>query len=422
MSNHSIDDADAGHVETAVLRPLHERGAQRGWLSRSTHALFRRLQQTVSFLRENLVGSDAFSRNTAVYVWITNQFGHFAVGLIFTFIVTLAAQWVIAHAGYLPPDLVTGTLYGAILVVLVYAGKEYGDVAVETNEAGLDGRPRPFPLPLKELVEDSATDTAFVGLGAVVAHLATYRVVLGEWPWWSWSSAILAALAFFCVREARRVLPCRKRLDNSALPGFARLRRYNGAFREIQLAAQAASPTVPVLPAVPVDSVRLRPGQADSTAAAKRIGDFIHGAGGILVISAEPNKTGRTFLAIALGCEFAARGSGIRYTTWRSAQRPAVDDEQEGALQLDSAEVVILDDCVVALDEVYKRVSNCRLRHLVIVVADETAATIKRACESLQQRAGSTVVSIRITESFKVRQVARRARGGGRTRRAGAAA
>jgi hypothetical protein len=141
-------------------------------------------------------------------------------------------------------------------------------------------------------------------------------------------------------------------------------------------------------------------------------------AGGVLVLSARDGVSGRTFLALAVGCELVERGKNVRYLTCRSLTHHTYETEQEGALPLAEAGAVVVDGCTEPLRATLDRISATTARrpsHLVVVAEGERASDkshgqLHAECEDLKRDLGSTVLAVRIVEGLKVRAPNRRRR------------
>lgn len=347
---------------------------------------------------QDFFGSDAFSRSTARYTWSANQFGHLALGVI----AAAGPGHVIAYLSDSPPLL---PVFACGLVFLgLYLLKEVADTQIEVEG---DDETLPFQLNLFELGTDSVTDTAFVALGFAGAwfwaHLGVPLVPV--WPWLALPSLFGLVFGWLCVRAALNVLPCRGRLDASALPGFARLRRFNGridasVFGDLQGSAREGE---------------RRSGEA-CAAAARNVERFVGDPGGVLVLSARDGVSGKTFLALAVGCELVERGKKVRYLTSRSLAHDTYETEQEGALPLAEAEVVVVDGCTGPLRETLDKIGQRTARlpsHMVIVAdgeraSDKNHAQLHAECGELRRDLRRTVLAVRIVQGLKVRAPNRR--------------
>jgi hypothetical protein len=366
-----------------------------GWPARKLHNAFRRF---LPGFEENFFGSDAFSRSTARYVWFANQFGHFALGVI--------AAAALGHAT--APLFGCPPLWPVVVSGLVFLGfyvlKEVADTQLELEDTSL-----PFQPNVLELSNDSLTDTAFVALGYMGAVLWAFFAPTQTfvWPWIGLPSLFAVGFGLYCFSSGRRVLPCRKRLDSSALPGFARLRRFNGKIESTvfgQLERQPGSEGGPK-----------RQSDENSAEAARNVERFLGDPGGILVLSAKDGVSGRTFLALAVGCELVERGKQVRYVTWRTLKHRTFDTEEEGAVPLAKADALVLDNCTASLREIRDMVRARATRmptHVVVVVdgdlaSDERHEELQTECEALHHELGA-ILEVRVVKGLKVRAPNRR--------------
>lgn len=158
-------------------------------------------------LDPDVFGSDVFIDYTATYVWLANQFGHFGIGFGLTSLLT----WpVLAFSG--PGWGWLAYLFGAIVIVL-YAGKEWLDLAIARRQAqGF------FPFDEKELWADMFADAWFVTSGVLTALAAHADPVAGM------VAAAIAIAAYLLL--ASWFLPAKRSLDRTALSYVFRLANF----------------------------------------------------------------------------------------------------------------------------------------------------------------------------------------------------
>jgi hypothetical protein len=127
---------------------------------------WRRVVATVS---HDLFGTkDVQDVVTASYVWVNDQFGHIALGLLPTMLACwiwrlLLAGW-IDPAGKLGPWWHTGVCVGlAIVVLAVWAKKEYDDYVVTEKRAGKD-----FPFDKYDIVWNIHTALVYFAIGGAL--------------------------------------------------------------------------------------------------------------------------------------------------------------------------------------------------------------------------------------------------------------
>lgn len=382
--------------------------AKTGWLklaellkvpARVLHDLIKRISPG---FEQNFFGSDAFSRSTACYVWLANQFGHLALGVI----AAAGPGHAVAYLSGSPP--LVPVLVSGLLFLGVYVLKEVADTQIEIEE----DPNLPFQLDVFELGDDSKTDTLFVTLGVTGACLWTFfgPAQVPVWPWVAVPFLVGAWLASTCWRAGATVLPCRGRLDASALPGFARLRRFNG---------KIASKVFGELRGTTSEGKRRTDDEACAEAA-RDVERFVRDGGGVLVLSARDGASGRTFLAVAVGCELVERNKRVRYLTWRSLKHSTYEMEQDGALPLAEADAVVVDGCTESLSETVRELRRKVAplpSHLVIVAdggraSDECHGQLQAECKDLEAELGRPVLEVRIVEGLVPRAPNRR-----RTRR-----
>ena len=158
-------------------------------------------------LPSDLFGSDAFVQYQSTYVWQANQVGHFAIGLI----ASSLSSWIFRALEW--SDCAFYILCATCVVA--YAAKEFLDLKIAKHQAE-----DLFELNMRELWEDMAADTWFVGSGVITgaaAHANPYYAVI---------AFFLSALAFTVLRSV--FLPAKRSIDRAALPYMFRLCNFPG--------------------------------------------------------------------------------------------------------------------------------------------------------------------------------------------------
>ncbi|MBU6166737.1 MAG: hypothetical protein KGQ52_11505 [Alphaproteobacteria bacterium] len=201
----------------------------------------------------NLFSSDVYQNYTATYAWASNQTAHLGLGCVVAMIALALCPWLAEHLW---------------LMFLVYPAKEGLDVWLARRLRG-----SPFPVPLREILIDSATDLGFVSLGIALAVLQPlHPASLAAWAGVALAFAALASRHFIAGKRA---------FDKSALPYLFRLGGFRATWRD----------------------------EADVIRA------FLDGNGPPHLLLVGQRGSGRTTLAVAIGCELANRLQLVRHVS-----------------------------------------------------------------------------------------------------------
>lgn len=292
--------------------------------------------------------SDVFERDTFWYVWIANQFGHFAIGTIFG-VAAILCEIVFAKLGWN-----ISALWWALLFAAFYASKEVADVLSEERRPVTKEKPRVFSIVTCEVASDGLNDTLFVIAGIIVCLLVTQGILASfnthDAPkiWLSWW--VLAALVPLLYWRGSKALPQQQRMDLSALPYYFHLSRFYAK----------------------VDGLKLVDGQQQSLNAEQVQEDvraFIAspsgcGLNGLLIFGGV--GSGKTALATAIGTALCATGNQPRYVSAGDLVAERDDDRvDDGCCRLGEAQVFIVDHAAVPIVE--------RMAKEVLAVVDTDA-------------------------------------------------
>lgn len=273
-------------------------------------------------LKKTWFGSDNYSPYTAEYTWLTNQFGHFAVGagissVIFALVLFFHQSPPGASLG---PSFYWVSPLCALIGVVGYVLKEVGDIEFERQKQSLGVV---FPIDYREIARDGAADVFFVSAGIVLAQLMllvglfSLQQGLKALPGTTTVliSAVILILASVAIRIVMVYVPEKRCFDRSGLPGFFRLPRYRRKLEPVQ------SPD-PILAFAREEQTAMK-----------------------MVVIQGPPGAGKTTLAIGIACEFAHRGKQPRYI--KASEFLAEDRERaEGIATIEQAAVLIIDDVI----------------------------------------------------------------------------
>ena len=235
-----------------------------------------------------LFDSDVYTSYTAWYAWRSNQCGHAGLGCIVSLAAITFVPWFDEHRWAL---------------FAFYPFKEAFDFwrAVKVNKG-------PFPVPWRVILADCVTDTLFVWLGVFI----TYLVPLSLWD----IAVIAIAIAVVLAIALPYWRPSKRGFDKSGLPYLFRLATFYPANWE---------------------------------AAKAPIRDFLNQKGVGHLVLFGPHESGKTSLAVGIGCEAIEAGKNVRYLSacrlleeLSAPQRPDPDEPWT----VDEADVLIVDDVV----------------------------------------------------------------------------
>jgi len=259
----------------------------------------------------SLFASDVYQSYTASYTWSSNQAAHLGLGFCAAALALGLVPWLAEHRW---------------ILFVVYPLKEARDVVLAGRMAV-----SPFPVPRAQVLVDAATDLAFVTMGIALAAMLPLEP--GEAILWL---CVLAALAFLAWR---RFGPEKRAFDKSALPYLFRL----GAFRASWSVEEPA------------------------------VRRFLRGEGPRHLLLVGKAGSGRTTLAVAIGCEMTVRQGYARYcsagflaehiATGRTAPSEPVEP-----WTIDEAELLVVDD-VMGLDAIAPRAASLAGKRCLWVAA-----------------------------------------------------
>lgn len=297
-----------------------------------TRRLVRGLDQLsgLPWLRD-LFTSDAFVPHSAVYGWIANQFGHFAIG-----VAVGAAPWMV-------PVERSSAVAITLAAALVYLFKELTDAQGEVALSQKLGSP--FRIDQRTLAQDGVADTLFVWLGLLVGFVAAQP---GEATWFAfvlWAGGVGAVAVALAAWE----LPGREAFDESGLPRYVGLSRYNARF-EGQIDGEHHA--VETMAATLQDWIDAADGESRIVT--------IEGASGF----------GKTTLACGIASAHTDRARKVRYV--HCSDLPLDDADRDGLA------VLVVDDLTPAacdVDRLLAMTSNDRLAMLILTHAEPLPIT-----------------------------------------------
>lgn len=242
---------------------------------------------------------------TVMYVWMANQFGHFTLGFLITFLIL----WIVELSG--------GSLanpWGWLLAVPI--GQLLAWTVKETNDyiQAVSGAPKFFPVDKGSIALDAVTAVFFIAIGLVVS----YATLWGGLP----PLVALFALLVIALIPGRYWLIQKLVFQQAGLPFLYRLADFPAQF-----------------PRENVERVMLF---------IARKGAWKH-----LLITGGPG-TGRTSLTVGIGTEHALVLGKTRYTTLVKllalAQKEEEPELQEGLILWPwrEADLVLVDDVEIA--------------------------------------------------------------------------
>lgn len=268
---------------------------------------YRRFPSPVSFVQvirqavSDWFGKEVQTGYTVTYIWMANQFGHFTLGFLFSFL----AFWLV--------ELFGGSLahpWGWLLAVpvglfLFWSAKEIYDY-----QQAVRGAPKVFPVDHLAIALDAATAVYFISYGLVVAYASLI-------------SPLAAVVAFFVL------------LLTTLIPGVYWLSQ--------KLVFQRAG--LPFLYRLADFPVPLAKADVERVLQLFNLrGPWKH-----LLITGAPGS-GRTSFAVGIGSEHAFKLGKARYTTFfkflalaRQPQEPRIQDGQE-LWPWRSVNLVLIDD------------------------------------------------------------------------------
>jgi len=365
-----------------LLRPLA--AAILGGLNRACPSVVR-----------DLFGSDIFHRNTSRYAWLANQFGHFCIGILFVGAGWLLG-WIWAGGPAICPDCGKRpcciafdestvrliAIVTAFVLVLGYVMKEMADAVMELDdrrrdrggeaaaEAGVTGKDPErllrFTWTEAEIGADGLIDTGFVVLGVLTSIIILHLPPSPPMPGVLWSALIAAAtLGTTVLWLAPGILRKKQAFDNSALPNFSRLHRFNGE----------------------VEAVSVRPGIASEASAdwRRKVEELFEASSNkerfVVIVSAAKAVRGRTTLAIAIAWDVIQQmDRSARYTFWDDYRQIHSDDRTEDTVHPGMADILIVDNVQpspAAVSDLVDRIDAAGVgtagRDMVFVLQDDTA-------------------------------------------------
>lgn len=165
-------------------------------------------------------GSDVYIAYTAKYTWQSNQMAHAMMGFAGT---TLLAAGALSLGG---------SLLWALGFAAIPVSKDLTDLLLDRARASsVSGKTQAFPVNMRELAYDAATDLFFWSFGMMLS-LAVMSRLPGGFP--SWGSWLLLAitLAMFAAMfvPGRHYSREKTAFDRSGLPYFFRLPTFDGNF------------------------------------------------------------------------------------------------------------------------------------------------------------------------------------------------
>ncbi len=137
-------------------------------------------------LRYDLIGKDSYRGVTLTYSWLANQFGHFGLGFIPTYVV-----YVILANYHIPKAGCKASLGVWVAWILFETYNCVKPIVFSSGKTSV------FPAPWPNIIYDVLTDLAFFGMGAFAAGaLSDYSgtllicllglTVLAAYPAWDW--------------------------------------------------------------------------------------------------------------------------------------------------------------------------------------------------------------------------------------------
>jgi hypothetical protein len=286
-------------------------------------------------LRADVYGKEVQSATTYSYTWMADQVGHVCIGIVFDFLLTLAARYALPYVGV--DSYWWSSVTGFLLICAIVTAWEFS-----TYRSSVDTATGLFPLDSRLLRDNAIIASVYMILGAVIGFSFHLPV-----PW-----SIIGTIAAFVVGFACAPPWLRQKIiwQKAALPYLFRLadaQRTIGpddAHALQKLIDRGAPPNVP-------------PYQ---------------------IIVGGPIGSGRTPIAAGIGTEFAFRKSTVRYLSLdplleHAAQPPNphfADDTGPANINYwrwSEAQVVIIDDIgpLIATQEREQRANLEQFRNLL---------------------------------------------------------
>ena len=224
--------------------------------------------------RHDLFGTkDVQDSPTLSYVWLADQFGHFAIG----FAGTLAGGGLIAgNFGY---PLVRSAISVGLALAAWFVWKEWRDFRAERSHAWPASSPRPVPFAFNsgEILHNCLCACFYTFCGIVIA-------VLGAWRWWA-GLAMFVVLLIVAGRVASWWLQRKVAFQQADLPYLYRLANFPEKFSDAR------------------DEEVIQELVCDPSPATRH------------VLISGPLGSGKTCLAVGIGTEYAFRLGIARFTS-----------------------------------------------------------------------------------------------------------